>query len=135
MLILFQPQQSNIDPALALRGPPSHGSLPPAPVTRQEWKSIVAAVPKGGLQGDFLVKAPVEFCSRTNSKHLIGYTFVGANALELATTKGSVTISILCLVYVLISVQQQFPSTPSDRLGTRLDACFFKVRDHCIQQF
>jgi hypothetical protein len=100
MLILPQTQQSNLDPALALRGPSTKGDLPPH-VTRQEWNSVVAAVPKGDIQGDFLVKAPAEFSSRTNSKHLIGYTFVGANCLELATTKGSVAYpNIMPIIYI-----------------------------------
>ena len=56
---------------------------------------MLAAVPKGEPHGGFLVKAPVDFSSSTNSKHLIGYTFVGTNNLELATTKGSLLVLIV----------------------------------------
>ena len=49
---------------------------------------MLAAVPKGEPSGNFLLRAPVEFSSLTNSRHLIGFTFVGTNNIELTTTKG-----------------------------------------------
>ncbi|CAO1603051.1 hypothetical protein XANCAGTX0491_006644 [Xanthoria calcicola] len=47
-------------------------------------------MPPGKIQGDFLVKSNAEFPGKTNSKHLAGYTFVGRDSVEVATTKATV---------------------------------------------
>lgn len=47
-------------------------------------------MPVGKVQGNFLVKSNAEFPGKTNSKHLAGYTFVGRDSIEVATTKATV---------------------------------------------
>ena len=97
LLNLEQTQQSYLDPALALRGVSSRGSLPPASITRKEWVSMLATIPRGEPRGSFLARAPEEFSNLTNSRHLIGFTFVGTNNIELTTSKGNISESLSCL--------------------------------------
>lgn len=80
--------QASIDPALALRKPQAYAVPTPQPITRQGWRALSSAVPDGKIQGNFLVKGNAEFVTTTKSKHLAGFTFVGNETLEVATTKG-----------------------------------------------
>ncbi|KAI4272610.1 MAG: hypothetical protein L6R38_006561 [Xanthoria sp. 2 TBL-2021] len=82
--------QAAIDPALAARRPSNYAVPPPQPITRQGWRALSSAMPVGKVQGNFLVKSNAEFPGKTNSKHLAGYTFVGRDSIEVATTKATV---------------------------------------------
>ncbi|KAL9035645.1 MAG: hypothetical protein Q9180_004752, partial [Flavoplaca navasiana] len=82
--------QAAIDPALAARRPSNYAVPPPQPITRQGWRALSSAMPISKVQGNFLVKSNAEFPGKTNSKHLTGYTFVGKDSVEVATTKATV---------------------------------------------
>ncbi|KAL8672387.1 MAG: hypothetical protein Q9168_003160 [Polycauliona sp. 1 TL-2023] len=82
--------QAPIDPALAAKRPSTYAVPPPQPITRQGWRALSSAMPVGKVQGNFLVKSNAEFPGKTNSKHLAGYTFVGKDNVEVATTKATV---------------------------------------------
>ncbi|KAL8999544.1 MAG: hypothetical protein Q9169_001632 [Polycauliona sp. 2 TL-2023] len=82
--------QATIDPSLAARRPSNYAIPPPQPITRQGWRALSSAMPVGKVQGNFLVKSNAEFPGKTNSKHLAGYTFVGRDNVEVATTKATV---------------------------------------------
>ncbi|KAL8895989.1 MAG: hypothetical protein Q9192_003331 [Flavoplaca navasiana] len=82
--------QAAIDPALAVRRPSNYAVPPPQPITRQGWRALSSAMPISKVQGNFLVKSNAEFPGKTNSKHLTGYTFVGKDSVEVATTKATV---------------------------------------------
>ncbi|KAI4175672.1 MAG: hypothetical protein LQ348_006140 [Seirophora lacunosa] len=82
--------QSSIDPALVPRKPSSQATPPPPPITRQGWRALSSAMPDSKTQGNLLVKNTAEFSARTNSKHLIGFVFVGNDHIEVGTTKATV---------------------------------------------
>ncbi|KAL8725558.1 MAG: hypothetical protein Q9166_007281 [cf. Caloplaca sp. 2 TL-2023] len=86
----MQLNQAAIDPALASRKPSNYAVPPPEPITRQGWRSLSAAMPISKVQGNFVVKSNSEFPVKTNSKHLAGFTFVGRDNVEVATTKATV---------------------------------------------
>ncbi|KAL8647878.1 MAG: hypothetical protein Q9226_006247 [Calogaya cf. arnoldii] len=82
--------QAAVDPTLAARRPSNYAVPPPQPITRQGWRALSSAMPVAKVQGNFLVKSNAEFPGKTNSKHLAGYTFVGKDNVEVATTKATV---------------------------------------------
>lgn len=59
-------------------------------VTRQDWRVIVSAIPKGTPSGIFLIQSSEEFKNATNSSYLKGFIFIGNSTLELSTTKGRI---------------------------------------------
>lgn len=63
-----------------------------ASVTRQDWRAIVSAIPKGTPSGIFTIQSSEEFKNATNSSYFKGFTFIGNSTLELSTTKGRIRI-------------------------------------------
>ncbi|KAL9613061.1 MAG: hypothetical protein Q9167_002360 [Letrouitia subvulpina] len=84
-----QSQTPIIDPALTSRKQ-SYVFPPPPPITRQGWRSLSSAMPQSKLEGIFSLRDKELFPSSTNSKHLIGFTFVGLDNVEVGTTKATI---------------------------------------------
>ena len=77
-------------PLPALRRTATGGNPIQASVTRQDWRAIVSAIPKGTPSGIFTIQSSEEIKNATNSSHFKGFTFIGNSTLELSTTKGRI---------------------------------------------
>lgn len=92
MKYLADPSQSQqySQPLPAVRRSMTGGNPIQPSVTRQDWRVIVSAIPKGTPSGIFILQSSEEFKNATNSSYLKGFIFIGNSTLELSTTKGRI---------------------------------------------
>lgn len=77
-------------PLPAVRRSATGGNPIQASVTRQDWRAIVSAIPKGTPSGIFTIQSSEELKNATNSSCFKGFMFIGNSTLELSNTKGRI---------------------------------------------